>query len=152
MEEDTGEMAFRKMVGRRLQEARKSAGLNLDTVADHFDVSRAAVGHWETGKNPMDLGRLYLLARLYRTSVFALVAEDLTTDDFLALTRRQLEAKAPAGVASVGVDKLGARYVKFAPAPSSPAPANQPAEKAPHAGKPPGGKSPKRDAPAGPQR
>jgi transcriptional regulator with XRE-family HTH domain len=151
MEEDTGEIAFRKMVGRRLQEARKAAGFKLESVAAHFDVSRAAVGHWETGKNPMDLGRLYLLARHYGSSVLALVAENLTDEDFIALTRRHLSGRKPAASSTVSVDKLGGRFVDFKPAPASDQ-AIEPGAQAPHTGKPSSGKSPKRGAPAGPRK
>jgi transcriptional regulator with XRE-family HTH domain len=93
-DDDTQTTAFLKQVGQRLAAERKANGMSLESVAAHLGLkSRAAVGHWETGVNPIDLGKLWRLARLYKTTVVSLVAGDISDDDLLALTRRQLAAK-----------------------------------------------------------
>lgn len=71
----TAEHAFRRAVGKRLKQARKECGLSIDQVAKHLGLSRATIGHWETGQNPVDLGRLYLLARKYGVSPASLLVE-----------------------------------------------------------------------------
>jgi transcriptional regulator with XRE-family HTH domain len=94
-EYDDDAQQFLRQVGRRLAAARQAAGYSLQQVADHLgNKSRAMVGHWETGKNPIDLAKLRRLARHYGTTVVALVADDLETDDVVALVRRGLERRA----------------------------------------------------------
>lgn len=74
-EQVTAELAFRQQVGARIKAARKAAGLTIDDVAAHLDMARATVGHWETGKNPIDIGKLYRLARLCGADPVALLAD-----------------------------------------------------------------------------
>lgn len=75
-EQVTAEHAFRQQVGARIKAARKAAGLTIDDVAAHLDVNRATVGHWETGKNPVDIGKLYRVARLCGCEPAALLADE----------------------------------------------------------------------------
>ena len=85
--------AFAKEVGVRLRTARNAAGLSLQAAANHLGLkSRAAVGHWETGLNPIDIGKLRRLARLYRTTVVSILADQMTNEDLIALTTRQLQS------------------------------------------------------------
>jgi len=93
MQNDGGTDAFLREVGARLQAARKEAGLSLQDAAHFLGLSRAAVGHWEKGTNPIDLSKLHRLARRYDTTVVALVAGALSDQDLLALTKRQLESR-----------------------------------------------------------
>ena len=92
---------FQRQVGERLRAERNKAGLSLQAAADHLDLSRAAIGHWETGVNPIDIGKLHQLARLYGTTVVALVADKLSHEDFIALTARQLRELSPAAEAEI---------------------------------------------------
>ena len=116
MDHDTDAEAFLKAVGQRLRQARQAKGLSLEAVAERLELkSKQAVGHWETGINPIDLRKLRRLARIYETTVMALVAEDLPVEDLLTMMRRALEAK-PA-VASVALDATGTRYLNIPPAP-----------------------------------
>lgn len=89
------ELAFRKAVGRRLQDARNRAGKSLDQAAEHLGMSRGAVGHWETGVNPVDIGKLRRLARFYKTTVVALVSDGMTAEDVLALAAMHIETYRP---------------------------------------------------------
>lgn len=92
MRSNSDEDDFLRAVGRRLQAARKAAGFSLQAVADRLGLkTRATVGHWETGLNPVDIGKLWRLARLYGTSVLALVADDLSPDEMAALVKRHME-------------------------------------------------------------
>lgn len=81
---------FRKLVGGRLQEARKKKEMTLDGVGQALGVSKQAVGHWENGVNPIKLDDLYRLARLYGSSVASLVAENLEDRDLIALLEARL--------------------------------------------------------------
>ena len=102
----TPEQTFLKTVGRRLQAARKATGLSLQDVADRLGLkTRATVGHWETGINPVDIGKLWRLARLYGTSVLALVSDDMSPDELAALVKRHVE-RAGGSSAQPG-DRLG---------------------------------------------
>ncbi len=121
MDQDTDAETFLKAVGQRLRQARQLRGLSLEAVAERLELkSKQAVGHWETGVNPIDLRKLRRLARIYETTVMALVAEDLPTDDLLAMMRRALEATPkPLPAASVALDATGTRYLNIPPAPHS---------------------------------
>lgn len=72
----------RKALGRRLAAARKIAGFpSLQSVADRltelgYPIGKAAVGHWETGTNLPDAIWLRRLAKLYNTTLDALVWDD----------------------------------------------------------------------------
>lgn len=78
------ETAFRMRLGARLREARRRNSKSLQEVADYFGLSKATVGHWETGTNPPDIGKLFRLARYYGTSVGSLVSEPLSRKEAAA--------------------------------------------------------------------
>jgi transcriptional regulator with XRE-family HTH domain len=128
-EADTDAAQFLRQVGRRLQAARTRAGYTLDQVASFMGhKSRASVGHWETGQNPIDIAKLRRLARHYETTVVALLADELSSEDLVALVKRGLESQAPAAVVDVLL-KPGATVEPDktfkpprVPAPQSPAP------------------------------
>lgn len=89
-------MSFRRQVCDRLRTARKKAEMSMRHAAALLGVSHAAVGHWETGTNPVDLDTILRMASLYNTTVVALVADRLSDEDLLELARRQLsEARKP---------------------------------------------------------
>lgn len=98
---DPEALAYRRQVGQRLRAARESKTLSLRDVGARLGISHGTVGHWETGQNPIDLDALRRLARLYETSVVALLAERMTDEDVIALALRQLadarQATAPSG-------------------------------------------------------
>ena len=57
-----------------LRESRKRAGMTLEQVAEHLNISKMAVSNWELGKSPApNLSRLIQLADLYDTSIDKLV-------------------------------------------------------------------------------
>lgn len=74
----TAERQFRAEVGRRLRAARVEADMSLDAVGERFGMTRAAVGHWETGRSPINIGQLFRLARLYKMQVAELVEGPVT--------------------------------------------------------------------------
>lgn len=87
---------FLVAVGKRLASHRGAAGMSIQAVAKELDLSKAAVGHWETGKNPVGLDKLFRLARMYGTTVVALVAGDeLSNADLVALMNQRLKAQTP---------------------------------------------------------
>lgn len=57
---------------------RERSGLTQEQVANHLNVTRGAVGHWERGKNQPPYDVLIKIAQLYQTSTAYLVGE---TDD-----------------------------------------------------------------------
>jgi transcriptional regulator with XRE-family HTH domain len=73
--------AERKGLGGRLGSARKLAGLTLDTAAQAlrekgYPITRAAIGAWETGRNVPDALWLRRLAKLYGSTLDALVWDE----------------------------------------------------------------------------
>lgn len=87
------ELAFRAKVGDRLRAARKSKNKSLQAVADHFSISKATLGHWETGTNPPDIGRLFRLARYYGVTVSELVADPFTPEQLVAMLSKAMPPK-----------------------------------------------------------
>jgi transcriptional regulator with XRE-family HTH domain len=85
---------FLRDVGEKLRRAREAKKLSLRAVGARISKSHGAVGHWETGHNPIDLATLFTLARLYDTPVVSLIADKLTDADTVALVARQLEQRA----------------------------------------------------------
>jgi transcriptional regulator with XRE-family HTH domain len=76
----------RQRFGLRLAEARSVAGFTLDSAATQlsergFQISRAALGHWETGKNLPDALWLRRIAKLYGSTVDALVSDESLTPE-----------------------------------------------------------------------
>jgi transcriptional regulator with XRE-family HTH domain len=71
----------RRGLGKRIAAARTLAGFTLDTAAQAllergYPITRAAIGHWETGKNLPDALWLRRLAKLYGSTLDALVWDD----------------------------------------------------------------------------
>ena len=57
-----------------LRQSRKQAGMTLEQVAEHLNISKMAVSNWECGKGTApNISRLIQLADLYNTSVDELV-------------------------------------------------------------------------------
>lgn len=71
-------------LGKRLAAARKLAGYTLDEAAaalraKDYPITKAALGHWETGRNLPDALWLRRLAKLYGTTLDSLVWDDALT-------------------------------------------------------------------------
>lgn len=71
----------RRGLGRRLAAARVLAGLTLDAAAKAlndrgYTITRAAIGAWETGRNLPDALWLRRIAKLYGTTLDALVWDE----------------------------------------------------------------------------
>lgn len=88
--DDTLEGEFRRNLGKRLAQARKERGLSLRAVGQRLDISHATIGHWETGLNPIDVSKLFLLARLYGKPVAALLVDQFSAQDVAAIVSMKL--------------------------------------------------------------
>lgn len=55
-------------IGVRLSTARKAAGKTLDDLALAMGVTRATVGHWETGRNGIGAAQLREAAKLMKVT------------------------------------------------------------------------------------
>lgn len=74
----------KKSLGARLASARKLAGFTMDGAAKAltlkgYKISKQGVGHWESGRNLPDALWLRRLAKLYGTTLDALVWDDALT-------------------------------------------------------------------------
>ena len=61
-------MREQQTLGRRIQEARKAAGLSQESLGERLGVSRQAVSKWESGASDPSTVNLLALARLYGVS------------------------------------------------------------------------------------
>jgi transcriptional regulator with XRE-family HTH domain len=71
----------RKALGARLASARKLASLTMEEAAQvlthkGYPITKQGVGHWESGRNVPDAIWLRRLAKLYNTTLDALVWDD----------------------------------------------------------------------------
>lgn len=74
----------RKALGKRLSAARTLKALTIDAAAKQltakgYPLTKQALGHWETGRNVPDALWLSRLAKLYNTTLDALVWDDSLT-------------------------------------------------------------------------
>ena len=61
-------MREQQTLGRRIQEARKAAGLSQESLGERLGVSRQAVSKWETGTADPTTSNLLALAKLFGVS------------------------------------------------------------------------------------
>jgi transcriptional regulator with XRE-family HTH domain len=85
--------AERPVIGDRLRKARQASGHTLDSAAAAltergYQIGKAGVGHWETGKNMPDVHALKRLARIYDTTIDALIWDDAMSPEAIQLGRR----------------------------------------------------------------
>lgn len=76
----------RKALGSRLASARKLAGFTIQQAADEltargYPIKKQAVGAWEVGRNVPDALWMRRLAKLYATTVDALLWDDTLSMD-----------------------------------------------------------------------
>lgn len=65
-------------IGKNLRRLRNRAGLTQQEIADKLDVSRVAIGQWESEKSMPRKANLEQLADLFGTTVADLMGEDTT--------------------------------------------------------------------------
>lgn len=63
-------------IGKNLRRLRSRAGLTQQEIADKLDVSRVAIGQWESEKSMPRKANLEQLAELFDTTVADLMGED----------------------------------------------------------------------------
>lgn len=66
-------------IGKNLRRLRNRAGLTQQEIADKLDVSRVAIGQWESEKSMPRKANLEQLAELFGTTVADLMGEDGAT-------------------------------------------------------------------------
>lgn len=118
----------RRALGKRLASARTLAGFTIDAVAKTLTerghpITKQAVGHWETGKNVPDALWLKRLAKLYNTTLDALVWDEAISMEAVqvavqydALTQAQKKAFAYVWLAFVQGGKSDAEVERDMPA------------------------------------
>lgn len=71
--------------GMRLKAAREARQLTQDDVAKRFDVNKATVSAWETGRGDPGVFRLRELSKLYKTSSESLLWENAPSNDAMQI-------------------------------------------------------------------
>ena len=79
-------MREQQTLGRRIQEARKAAGLSQESLGERLGVSRQAVSKWESDASVPDLENLIAMSRIFGVTIGALLgmepaAEEPTEED-----------------------------------------------------------------------
>ncbi|MBQ8720033.1 MAG: helix-turn-helix transcriptional regulator [Clostridia bacterium] len=76
-------MTNAEILGNKLYELRRQAGLSQEEFANKIGVSRQAVSKWERGEALPDTDNLITIARMYKISLDELIANevDQSTDD-----------------------------------------------------------------------
>jgi transcriptional regulator with XRE-family HTH domain len=98
----------RKRIGARLRVARHEAGHTLDSAADAltkagYAISKGAIGHWETGVNMPDVHWLQRLAKLYQTTIDALIWDDAISVAAIQIAKQYDSLPAPERAGARGV-------------------------------------------------
>ena len=90
-------------LGRRIQEARKAAGLSQESLGERLGVSRQAVSKWEADAAVPELENLIAMSRIFGVTIGALLgvepeaAEDRSEGDAPEAPGEGAEDAAPAG-------------------------------------------------------
>lgn len=71
--------------GMRLKASREARQLTQDDVAKRFDVNKATVSAWETGRGDPGVFRLRELSKLYKTSSESLLWENAPSNDAMQI-------------------------------------------------------------------
>ena len=74
-------------ISANIRERREAAGLTRQQLADLIDVSRAAVGHWETGHAMPRMGHIEQMANAFGCSITDLIQPVLSEPDEPMLER-----------------------------------------------------------------
>ena len=89
-------------LGRRIQEARKAAGLSQESLGERLGVSRQAVSKWESDASVPDLENLIAMSRIFGVTIGALLrvepeAEEPTEEDSPEAPGGEATSPTPAG-------------------------------------------------------
>lgn len=96
-------MREQQTLGRRIQEARKAAGLSQESLGERLGVSRQAVSKWEADAAVPELENLIAMSRIFGVTIGALLgvepeaAEDRSEGDAPEAPGEGVEGAAPAG-------------------------------------------------------
>lgn len=96
-------MREQQTLGRRIQEARKAAGLSQESLGERLGVSRQAVSKWEADAAVPELENLIAMSRIFGVTVGALLGvepeavEDRSEKDAPKAPGEEAEGAAPAG-------------------------------------------------------
>ena len=89
-------------LGRRIQEARKAAGLSQESLGERLGVSRQAVSKWEADAAVPELENLIAMSRIFGVTIGALLgmepaAEEPTEEDSPEAPGGEATSPTPAG-------------------------------------------------------
>ena len=87
-------------LGRRIQEARKAAGLSQESLGERLGVSRQAVSKWESDASVPDLENLIAMSRIFGVTIGALLgmepaAEEPAEEEAAETSGEEAENTAP---------------------------------------------------------
>ena len=108
-------MQEQQTLGRRIQEARKAAGLSQESLGERLGVSRQAVSKWEADTSVPELENLIAMSRIFGVTIGALLGVE--TPEEAPETEGAASEETEAGTAPAGCR----RRAKTSKASASPA-------------------------------
>src|SRR5271157_5588662 len=106
-----------RVLGARLQDARKVAGLTQNVVADHMEMARTTIVAIEKGERRVTVPELLAFAKLYARHVSEFVSRRTVTESFVpqfrATERDVLEEHADFEQAAIELQRLAEDYVEL---------------------------------------
>lgn len=106
-----------RVLGARLQDARKVAGLTQHVVADHMEMARTTIVAIEKGERRVTVPELLAFAKLYSRHVSEFVSRRAVTESFVpqfrATERDVLEEHADFEQAAIELQRLAEDYVEL---------------------------------------
>ena len=105
-------MQEQQTLGRRIQEARKAAGLSQESLGERLGVSRQAVSKWEADTSVPELENLIAMSRIFGVTIGALLgvepaAEEPAEEEAAETSGEEAENTAP-------VEELSGRALREA--------------------------------------
>lgn len=73
------------LIGDKILDLRKKAGLSQEEVADKLEVSRQTVSKWETNQTVPELKKIKLLSKLYNVSYDYLISKSNLSGDITSI-------------------------------------------------------------------
>src|SRR5258708_20423283 len=103
-----------RILGMRLQEARKSAGMTQSETADHLQMSRTTIVGIEKGERRINAHEIIQFAKFYRRSVSDLLSQRVVTDSFVPQFRATQKEIDPTFERAAGeLQTLSENYVEL---------------------------------------
>ena len=110
-------MREQQTLGRRIQEARKAAGLSQESLGERLGVSRQAVSKWEADAAVPELENLIAMSRIFGVTIGALLGVEPAADASAAGALPDEPQPVSSMAETIAADSIEARifFISFPP-------------------------------------